>query len=298
LNINAFAGSSVAIQTNTTFAGIIDGNAGMNISGAESIMSSATVSDLTSNRIVVAGSSGALEDNANLTFNGSTLSVTADTTITGVTTITGDTEIIGNLDLTNSSASSGRISANFLDVPNVSPIGSIIVWPGAVNTWPTTNWRLCNGAGGFSQADYPELWQVLGGSYGGNSSNFNLPNLQNRFVGGVGDSPLNALGTAGGNKNAVLLTHNHGITEPNNGQGHRHEYNDRYAQKGTANYGDESNNVYEKDNERNPETAFNTTGISINNRGINANGNNSNNITGTDRNLPPYMALYWIIRIK
>ena len=266
LNINASTGSSVAIQTNTTFTGIIDGNAGMNISGAESIMSSATVSDLTSNRLVIAGSSGALEDSANLTFNGSTLSVTAGTTITG------DTEIIGNLDLTNSSASSGRISANFLDVPNVSPIGSIIVWPGTINTWPTANWRLCNGAGGFSQAVYPELWQVLGGTYGGNSSNFNLPNLQNRFVGGVGTTPLNALGNAGGNKNAILVAHNHGITEPNGGQGHRHEYNDRYAQDGNANYGDESQNVFEQNNDRNPETSFSTTGISINTKGLNAAG--------------------------
>ena len=58
------------------------------------------------------------------------------------------------------------------------------------------------------------------------------------------------------------------------------------------------NNIYEKDNERNPETSFATTGISINNRGIDASGNSSNSITGTDRNLPPYMALYWIIRIK
>lgn len=194
------------------------------------------------------------------------------------------------------SQTNAQLLANSLGTASTGTvlIGSIIVWPGAVNTWPTTNWRLCNGAGGFSQADYPELWQVLGGTYGGNSSNFNLPNLQNRFVGGVGDSPLNALGTAGGNKNAVLLTHNHGITDP----GHRHEYNDRYAQDGEANYGDESNNIYEKDNERNPETSFATTGISINNRGIDASGNSSNSITGTDRNLPPYMALYWIIRIK
>ena len=102
----------------------------------------------------------------------------------------------------------------------------------------------------------------------------------------------------GGNKNAVLLTHNHGITEPNGGQGHRHEYEDYFSQDGNANYGDESQNVFEQRNERSPETSFSTTGITINNKGINANGNSSNSVTGTDRNLPPYMALYWIIRIK
>ena len=261
------------------------------------------------------------KDNGNITIDPDgtgTISLSANTTVTGnatitgntslgnaaddTTTITGDTDIIGNLNLTNSSASSGRISANFLDVPNVSPIGSIIVWPGALNTWPTTNWRLCNGAGGFSEANHPELWQVLrngsNGRYGGNSSDFNLPNLQNRFVGGVGTEPLNGLGNSGGNKNAVLVAHNHGITEPNDGRGHRHEYNDVFAQDGSNRFGDESTAVYQENTSRDPETSFSTTGISINTRGLNADGAVNSNITGTDRNLPPYMALYWIIRIK
>ena len=59
----------------STFTGQIDGNGGADISGGETTLSSATVSDLTSGRVVLAGTSGALEDSGNLTFDGSTLTV-------------------------------------------------------------------------------------------------------------------------------------------------------------------------------------------------------------------------------
>lgn len=58
-----------------TVTGQIDGNGGADISGGETTLSSATVSDLTSGRVVLAGTSGSLEDSGNLTFNGSTLTV-------------------------------------------------------------------------------------------------------------------------------------------------------------------------------------------------------------------------------
>ncbi len=48
----------------------------------ETVLSSATVSDLTDNRVVIAGTSGALEDSGNLTFDGSTLGVTGNITAT------------------------------------------------------------------------------------------------------------------------------------------------------------------------------------------------------------------------
>jgi hypothetical protein len=65
----------------STFTGQIDGNGGADISGGETTLSSATVSDLTSGRVVLAGTSGAIEDSANLTFDGTTLSApTADLT--------------------------------------------------------------------------------------------------------------------------------------------------------------------------------------------------------------------------
>ena len=60
-----------------TVAGIIDANGGANISGGAGLVAdTAKISDLTDNRVVVAGTGGELEDSGNLTFDGSTLLVT------------------------------------------------------------------------------------------------------------------------------------------------------------------------------------------------------------------------------
>ena len=55
----------------------------------ESTLASATISDLTSGRVVLAGTSGAVEDSGNLTFDGSTLAVTGAATISSTLGVTG-----------------------------------------------------------------------------------------------------------------------------------------------------------------------------------------------------------------
>jgi len=77
----------------STFGGAIDANAGADISGGETVLSSATVSDLTDNRIVIAGTSGALEDSGNLTFTGTQFTVTGDVAISGVSTLSGNLQV-------------------------------------------------------------------------------------------------------------------------------------------------------------------------------------------------------------
>ena len=57
---------------------------------SQTTLSSANIEDLTSGRVVLAGTSGELEDSGNLTFDGSLLTVTGDTTITGDLTVQGD----------------------------------------------------------------------------------------------------------------------------------------------------------------------------------------------------------------
>lgn len=76
-----------------TVTGAVDFNGGADISGGETTLSSATVSDLTSGRVVLAGTSGALEDNGNLTFNGSTLTVTGAIDVNAGADIFGLTEL-------------------------------------------------------------------------------------------------------------------------------------------------------------------------------------------------------------
>ena len=74
---------NLSVSGVSTFTGAIDANGGADISGGETTLSSATVSDLTSGRVVLAGTSGALEDSANLTFDGSALGVTGNITVSG-----------------------------------------------------------------------------------------------------------------------------------------------------------------------------------------------------------------------
>jgi len=83
-----------------TVTGAIDGNGGADISGGETTLSSATVSDLTSGRVVLAGTSGALEDSGNLTFNGSLLTVTGDITVTDSIAVTKDAVVSAGLTVT------------------------------------------------------------------------------------------------------------------------------------------------------------------------------------------------------
>ena len=58
-------------------------------------MSSATVSDLTDNRVVIAGTSGALEDSNNLQFDGTTLAVTGNITASANVTVSGNLTVNG-----------------------------------------------------------------------------------------------------------------------------------------------------------------------------------------------------------
>mgnify|MGYP001177226007 CR=1 FL=1 len=84
-----FNGSTLAVTGNIT------ANNGATITGAETTMSSATVSDLTDNRVVIAGSAGALEDSNNLQFDGTTLAVTGNITASSNLTVSGNLTVNG-----------------------------------------------------------------------------------------------------------------------------------------------------------------------------------------------------------
>ena len=65
--------------------GEVQDNANLTFDGTDLTAASAKVSDLTSGRIVLAGTSGAIEDSGNLTFDGSTLIVTGAVANSGAT---------------------------------------------------------------------------------------------------------------------------------------------------------------------------------------------------------------------
>ena len=194
------------------------------------------------------------------------------------------TTIKGNLDLTTSGAGSdataGRISANYLDVPNITPIGSIIMWPGTISNFPT-GWAICNGQS-LSASTYSSLFSIIGYTYGGSGGTFNLPNMVDRFVVGTGN--LYSVGNTGGS-NSVTLTvnelpsHNHGVNDP----GHAHNYA-MFAKDNETSGGDSNR----PDNSVTLTTNPNVTGITIQNTG----GGQSH------ENRPPYFALIYLMRIQ
>jgi microcystin-dependent protein len=226
---------------------------------------------------------------------GSTVAIQTNTTITG------------NLDLTTagagSAATAGRISANYLDVPNISPVGSIIMWPGTISNFPS-DWALCNGSE-LSIATYNTLYNVLtnsgaifpfgantNGSGAAGSTHFRLPDLRDRFVSGSGSSY--SVGDTGGLSNVTLTTsempvHNHTITDP----GHNHASNQDLENPNsggiTQGPGGRSHGIISAGS---VITQSNTTGITIANAGGTA------GVTQAHENRPPYLALIYLIRIQ
>ena len=105
------ANGGLTVTGVSTFSSAIDANGGLDVSGGETTLSSATVSDLTSGRVVLAGTSGALEDSLNLTFDGSTLTV-------------GTTVDATNLEVSNIKAKDGTASITIADTTGVVAIST------------------------------------------------------------------------------------------------------------------------------------------------------------------------------
>ena len=102
--------SNVTVSGLSTFTGLADFN-------GDITASSAKVEDLTNNRVVVVGTGGELEDSANLTFDGTTLTANA---------FSGDGSALTGLAVT------AIISSNSLVVTGVSTLGSVKIFSGIV----------------------------------------------------------------------------------------------------------------------------------------------------------------------
>ena len=94
---------------------------------------SAIVSDLTAGRVVLAGTSGALEDSANFTFNGSTMAITGDVDVTGSLDVDNiningnaitSTDTNGNIDITPDGT--GEVNISKVDIDSGAIDGTVI----------------------------------------------------------------------------------------------------------------------------------------------------------------------------
>ena len=61
-----------------------------------------------------------------------------------------------------------------------TPIGTVLSFAGLT---PPNGYLLCDG-GSYVVADYQDLYDVIGNTYGGDSANFNVPNLIDKFIQG------------------------------------------------------------------------------------------------------------------
>tara|TARA_B100000214_G_scaffold358171_1_gene318449 strand:+ start:7686 stop:8603 length:918 start_codon:yes stop_codon:yes gene_type:complete len=89
VGIATFA-SGILVSGISTFTSLVNATNGL-------VASTAKISDLTAGRIVYVGSQGELQDNQNLIFNGSLLSLAGSINITGISTFGSDLNVTGTL---------------------------------------------------------------------------------------------------------------------------------------------------------------------------------------------------------
>ena len=171
----------------------------------------------------------------------------------------------------------------------IAPTGSLTMWAGAVAS-PPTGWLACNGAN-VSRTTYAALFAVVGTSFGvgDNSTTFGLPNLLNRFPVGAGSTY--AIAATGGSANAIVVSHTHTATSTVTDPGHFHS---TFGNNGSGSFpaGTFNCSAIARSNGTNTDgpSTTSTTGITV------ATTNSTEGSSATNANLPPYIAVGYIIK--
>jgi len=106
-----------------------------------------------------------------------------------------------------------NIQGDITDIQNefgeTMPLGSMIMYPvGGIA--PNNKWLYCEGQT-LDNTLYPDLFAVIGYSFGGTGTNFSLPDLRKKFIAGYDDNgpaEYQTIGSGAG-ANEVLLTEMH-----------------------------------------------------------------------------------------
>jgi microcystin-dependent protein len=122
----------------------------------------------------------------------------------------------------------------------VIPVPPGTIWMFGSGTPPTGGWLLCDGAT-VTIATYPNLFSAIGTNFGGDgTTNFQLPNLLDRFpIGASATKPVN--GAGGGAETAALALAN---LPP-----HTHTINHDHAQVNTTSAGTHDHRLSLADND-------------------------------------------------
>jgi microcystin-dependent protein len=232
---------------------------------------------------------------ANTTLSDIATALTGSIAADGQTPVTGTLNMTSNLisNLADPVSAQDATTKNYVDTADavltadvaalqteIDAINSIPT--GALNMWPTasapTGWLICNGSA-VSRTTYATLFGIIGTTYGtgDGSTTFNLPNLQGKMP--IGVSGSYTLASTGGSADAVLVSHTHtaSVTDP----GHNHTANGADRAGGYAAGSDAIDRVDQT-------TSTSTTGISVT--------NSTEGVSGTGANLPPYLAINFIIK--
>ena len=151
-------------------------------------------------------------------------------------------------------------------VGGITPIGGIILWSGSTASIPS-GWALCDGNNG-------------------------TPDLRNKFIVGAG-STYNVNAT-GGSADAIVVSHTHG-SGTLSAADHTHDFKasnragdeDAWSNTNKAFVGDLDNNAFTQSG---TNKIFGSGSLSVS--GSTA----SQGSSGTNANLPPYLALAYIMR--
>jgi len=251
-----------------------DGQAGATGATGNAGQNGATGNNGTNGNNGATGATGAtgpsgLDGQASATGATGATGVTGSTGPNGFDGSTGPSGPSGPTGVTGNTGPSGNDGAG-------SPVGSITAFAG---TAPPYGWLICDGSP-VSRSTYATLFGVIGTSWGqgDNSTTFNIPDLQGRFLRGLdagsGRDPDAASRTAsntGGNtgdqvgsvEDQQYLAHSHTVTDP----GHNHKSVNSDVVRNTGGYGTGLGTGGLGPNQITMTT--NTTGITINNSGGN-----------------------------
>jgi len=315
-NLNVGGNLNVAGSIIANITGNVTGNVTGNLIGtatnANNINISATTSTDTSTSIVLVANQSTGNQSpfidSGLSYNADTNALTATTfvgalsgtassatqlqtsrtfTITGVVDApavsfngTGNVELVTTLD--DLSVTTGKIAANAVTTAQINfqnalvPVGGIIMWSG---TTIPTGWSLCNGSNG-------------------------TPDLRNRFIVAAdsltktgttsqsGTSPYDP-GDVGGSVDATLVSHTHSLVSMTDPGNHYHTSNSGITQMG-FDVGGNSTTARMDFNDGPPfDNIVYDLGGGSHTHGIDLSTEGS---VATDKNLPPYYALAFIMR--
>jgi len=112
ITIDPVLNEAITLNSPTNIVGNTTVNGTFDVSGQTEI-ASLNVEDLTDGRVVLAGTDGELEDSANLTFDGTLLTVTGNQYITGNLTVDGDITLGGNIQIGDQDTDSITVAADF-----------------------------------------------------------------------------------------------------------------------------------------------------------------------------------------